>query len=287
MDNSQSHVTQQPSLMVGALTRLLRPLIKLLIHYQVTYPMLSELLKSVYIDVAQSDFRLADKRMTDSRISILTGVHRKDIRKSHAVDNSSSVEPAAVSLGTQLISIWMSDSRYTNKQGKAKPLKRVGRGKRDMSFESLVQSVGRRDIHARSVLDDWLRLGVVELSDNDEVVLRQEAFVPAKGFDEKAFYLGQNVHDHIGAVANNIMGQTQPMLERSVYYGDLSQESVEELHDLAREVATKALKAVDKKARELKEKDGASRASAGRFRMNFGSYFYNEPVNNKEDDGDV
>lgn len=47
-----------------------------------------------------------------------------------------------------------------------------------------------KDIRARSVLDEWLRLGIAHLDDQDRVRLNAEAFVPARGFEEKAFYFG-------------------------------------------------------------------------------------------------
>ncbi len=280
MSNSESKISKQSSLLVKALTRLLRPLIKLLIHNQLTFPMFSELLKSVYVDVAQKDFKLENKRVTDSRISVLTGVHRKDIRKLRA-PNTRMEEPSTVSLGTQLISIWLTNSEYLNTQGSPKPLPRVAID--GVGFDTLVQQVGRQDIHPRSVLDDWLRLGVVEINENDEVVLLIDAFIPQKGFEEKLYFFEQNIHDHLGAVTNNVIGDKNPLLEQSVYYSNLSQESVDTLHLMARQLTTNVLKEIDKKARALKKSDRASMKTKGKFRMNFGSYFYKEATN---EDGD-
>ena len=67
-----------------------------------------------------------------------------------------------------------------------------------VSFETLVASVNT-DIRPRAVLDEWLRLGVVQIDDSDQVCLVVDAFVPEKGLDEKAFLFGQNIHDHLAA----------------------------------------------------------------------------------------
>lgn len=276
MSDSGSNVSKQTGLIIKALEKLLRPLVKLLISYQVTFPMLSELLKSIYVDVAQTDFKLEYKKVTDSRISVLTGVHRKDIKALRGAKHSRLEESGVVSLGTQLISVWLTDRRYLDKQGRAKPLPRMSRGERGTGFDSLVRTVGRQDIHPRSVLDDWLRLGVVELNDKGEVVLLNDAFIPKQGFEEKVFFLAQNIHDHLATVTHNIAGDAPSLLEQSVYYGELSGKSVEQLHAIARRMLTGVLKELDKKAKALKKMDHAEQGTNNQYRMNFGAYFYQE-----------
>jgi len=73
-------MTLSPSL-VAALRHLLRPLVRLLAARGVTYPTLAELLKETYVDVADRDFRLENNSATDSRVSLLSGVHRKYVRR--------------------------------------------------------------------------------------------------------------------------------------------------------------------------------------------------------------
>ena len=66
---------------VKALKKLLRPLVNLLISYGVTYPVFNELVKELFVDVAETDFKLLGKQQTDSRINFLTGIHRKDVKR--------------------------------------------------------------------------------------------------------------------------------------------------------------------------------------------------------------
>ena len=60
---------------------LLRPLIRAMIAQGVTAPALYRIIKRLYVEVAEQDFQLASERQTDSRISMLTGVHRRDVRE--------------------------------------------------------------------------------------------------------------------------------------------------------------------------------------------------------------
>jgi hypothetical protein len=254
-----------------AATRALRPLVGLMIEHGLTYTWLSGVLKSVFVDVADKEFRLPDKRQTDSRLTLLTGVHRKEIRRfresKRVIDED---PPTSIYLGAQLVAIWTGDERFLDSDGNPVPLPRLDRETRP-NFEELVTSVNT-DIRPRAILDEWLRLGAVEVDENDCVKLKTEAFVPSNGFEEKVYYLGRNVHDHIAAARHNVQGEEPPFLERSVYYDELSAESVLELEKLARRESMKVLRTLNRKARELQEADGE--AANADYRINFGVYFY-------------
>lgn len=263
-----------PESLKTAIYTVLRPLVGLLMEHGLTFPWLSGVLKSVFVDVAEKEFRLPDKRQTDSRITLLTGVHRKDVRRIRRQEGGAAEPrpPESVYLGAHLVAVWTSDERFLDLQGHPKPLTRLPRNNAP-SFEKLVTSVST-DIRPRAVLDEWLRLGAVELDDDDCVRLKTDAFIPSKGFDEKAYYLGRNVHDHIAAARHNVQGGEPPLLERSVYYDDLSAESVRELDELAHRGGMKLLQLINRRARELQAAD--RNASDAVHRINFGLYFYRD-----------
>ena len=66
------------------LARLLRPLVRLLIRSGVTFPVLANLIRALYVEVSLRDLLTDAKARTDSRVSLLTGVHRKEIRRLRA-----------------------------------------------------------------------------------------------------------------------------------------------------------------------------------------------------------
>jgi hypothetical protein len=235
--------------LVQALRRLLRPLVRLLLAHQVTFPFLAGLLKEVYVDVAEHDFRLEQKAQTDSRVSLLTGIHRKDVRRLRGVSPADAPTPSSVSLGTAIVTRWTTDERWLDEAGRPRPLPRQAPG-RAASFESLVGSVSR-DIRPRAVLDEWLRLGVAHLDEAGCVQLDASAFIPSKGFDEKAFYFGRNVGDHIAAGAHNLLGEQPPFVDRSLFYDGLGAESIEELRRMSESEGMRALQTVSRRALAL------------------------------------
>src|SRR5262245_46670606 len=242
----------------------------------VTYPQLAELMKAVFVEAAAREFRIAGKTQTDSRISLLSGVHRKDVRRLRASPpDEESVTAKSVPLGAQLVAAWTGLRRFQDKQGHPLPLPRLASQGGGVSFESLVERVSK-DIRSRVVLDELLRLGVVHMDEQDRAVLNVEAFVPRAGVDEKLHYFGRNLRDHAAAAAHNVLGAGEPLLERSVHYDALSEESIRELAALSEKSGMEAVQALNRRAIELEERD-AGRTGAN-HRFTFGIYFFNAPT---------
>ena len=263
-----------PASLITALRRVLYPLVRLMLARGITYTFLADLLKHVFVEVADREFRLAGKAQTDSRISLLTGVHRKDVRRLRALDEATIEEiPPAVSLGSQMVAAWTGLQQYQHPGGGPRPLPRLARAGGEVSFESLVAGVSK-DIRSRAVLDEWLRLGVVHLNDADEVELNTDAFIPKQGFEEKAFYFSHNLHDHAAAAVHNLIGEGAPWLERSVHYDALQLSSISELRNLAAKVGMDALLEVNRRAMALEVPHDGGTPDAQRF--TFGIYFYSE-----------
>jgi len=277
-----------PAALIVAIKKMLRPLVRLLLSFQITLPFLVELLKEIYVEVAELDFPLDNKKQTDTRISMLTGVHRKDTRRLRNQDIERDDLPAVVSIGVQLVAKWVSDPNYLDANNKPKQLALKSNGDDAAhDFEHLVQSVCKQDMRARVVLDEWLRLGVATIVDERWVKLNTLGFIPKKGLEEKAYYLGMNIADHIEASAQNLISEEPPFLERCVYYGGLSDESIESLKQDAEKQGMALLQTLNKKAIKLKIKDkkrfekqtennGTCSDSDQAQRMNFGLYFYSQ-----------
>jgi hypothetical protein len=272
MESNRSQGAVHPAL-IRALRRLLRPLIRLLIREGVTYSALSAMLKDVYVSVAERDYAAPDGRQTDSRISLLTGVHRKDVKRLRALaDAESTGPPVALSLSAQVIALWAGSPDFGDGLGVPRPLPRFA--EEGPSFEALVTRVSK-DIRPRAVLDDWLERGLAHFDAQGRVVLDEAALVPREDFDQLAFYLGRNLHDHIAACDHNLTSGSVPLIERAVYYDRMTPEAVSRLRSLAHDLGMTALLTLNREANALAERqDGATEASQ---RMSFGVYFYAAP----------
>jgi Family of unknown function (DUF6502) len=264
--------------------RTLWPFVKLLLHRGIGYPLLAEALKSVFVGVAESEFPLEGKAETDSRISLLTGIHRRDVkrlreqrRKQRALAVDATPAPAGlpvsteVSLSARVIAVWTGLPSYLDERGDPLPLPRLARKGGEHSFESLVQSLSK-DTRPRALLDEWLRRGIVAIDEQDRVHLNLAMLSTARDLDQRAFYLGQNIHDHVAAIAHDLTGERPAFLEYCVPHSRLTEQSVAELAELARQETLRALQVVHRRATELEARDAGS--SEARARINLGVYFY-------------
>ncbi|MXQ13216.1 DUF6502 family protein [Microvirga makkahensis] len=261
----------EPAKLHAPLARLLRPLVRLLIRSGVTFPMLTELLRELYVNVAEYDFALPGKEQTDSRVSLLTGIHRKEVRRLRGAGAPVNAVPATVSQTSRILARWLADPDFSDGDGHPLPLPRTADPSRP-SFERLVASV-TRDVRPRAVLDEWLDRRLVVIDDQDRAVLVEAAYVPRSGGDQQLYYLGRNLHDHIAAAVTNVEAPSPQFLERAVHYDGLTKELAEQLQQRSREVAMQALQKLNREAHAVS--DGAM---PGRWRWNFGVYVYSEEV---------
>jgi hypothetical protein len=242
----------------------------------ITFPVLTDVLRRLFVEVAVTDILTQPKARTDSRISLLTGIHRKEIRRYREMQPDSTAPPEVVTVATQIIALWLGSPRYVDDRGRPRALPRVAEPGTDApSFEALVCSV-TTDIRPRAVLDDWLSQGLVSMAASDHVVLNADAFVPRPGGAEQLFYFARNQHDHVAAaVANISAGEAAPCLDRSVHYDRLTLAQARELEAFARGAAMRALLEVNRKALELIDA-GAPTDVEPTHRLNFGTFVFND-----------
>ncbi|MGC2166769.1 MAG: DUF6502 family protein [Gallionella sp.] len=262
-----------PVPIMAALRRVLRPMIRLLLSYGIRYQTFCDMVKATFIEVADEEFKLNNKDQTDSRITLLTGIHRRDVKRlrneSFAVNNLS----LQASMSAQVLAVWCGHPEYLDSFGVPLPLSRLLSKGGNHSFEALVQSISK-DFRARVVLDEWLRQGIATLDDQDNVHLVADAFVSPQGIEEKAFYFGQNIHDHLAATVHNLSGAIPPYLERCVYYDNLTAESIKEYERFSKAAGMRAIHAVNRHAIELQKRDAGKPDAI--YRTNFGIYNFSE-----------
>jgi hypothetical protein len=246
-----------------------------LIQAGLTFPALVDLLRTLYVEVALRDLLLDPNARTDSRVSLLTGVHRKEIRRQRETA-AAEPEPPTLSVSSRVIARWLGTKALSDASGAPLPLPRTGA---EPSFETLVASV-TTDIRARALLDEWLASGIAAIDADGNIRLEQAAFVPRGDREQLMFFFARNLHDHIAAAAANVVAaKTAPFYDRSVHYDGLSPEAARQVERAARAAADVALLHVNRDALTIADTDDAAALPDGaprRHRVNFGLYVYRE-----------
>jgi hypothetical protein len=238
---------------------LFAPVARLLVARGVLFPDLVERMKAHYVQAALAQ---AGQRMTDSRVSVLTGLQRRDVARLRGTD----VKDRRPSHLTRLVALWQTGAEWSS-DGQARVLARSGP---EGSFESLAQAV-RRDVHPRTMLDTLVSAGTVTLSeDGQEVRLVQTSYQPLAGSDDQLAYLARNLGDHAQSAFENVQGRDPPHFERAVHYTGLTEAQVAALAARFAAAEMALFQEISQTAARMK----AENAAPGSLRFRAGGYFY-------------
>ena len=250
---------------------MLRPLARFLLRHGVAYPAFAAALKRVFLEAARDELRRTGQKQTDSAVSLLSGVHRRDVRTLGASPMAGPDAPddAPKNLASEVVARWLSDPQYVDPEGLPLPLPRYGPAP---SFDALVTAVSG-DIRARAMLAELERLGIAQHTEGI-VQLLAPGFVPRQDFAKTVALLRDNLHDHAAAATLNAEGGHN-YLEQSVFVDELTAESAHHLHVVAARVWRQAFRTVMREA-QARFDDDRRRASAAErtHRARVGIYFY-------------
>jgi hypothetical protein len=262
--------TPQPTLVLDRVLRVLQPLVRLLLRGGVTYPVFAAALKRVFLDAARAELSGRGMAQTDSAITLLCGVHRRDVRNlSRAAPEAA--PPPPLGLAAQVVARWMNEPAFVGPRGRPLPLPKSGNG---ASFDNLVAGVSR-DVRPRAVLDELLRLGVVREDEGAAIVLAAAGFAPRQGFEEMSWLMAANLQDHAAAAVANLQGEVG-FLEQALFVDQISADSAHQLHQAATAAWRQAFQAVMPLAQARFDADAALPAEQRRHRARFGVYFFSE-----------
>lgn len=252
----------------------LLPLVRYCLLEGVNYPLFVKALKPVFAQAAKLELEKGKVKINDSSISMMSGLHRKDVRELSQEDRQPIVHSGSVA--SLLFTKWVSDPPYLLRNGKPRTLLKNGP---KPSFESLAQSI-TQDVHPGSILKAMQAQGMVRCDHGGKgrtvrVTLVKESFVPRDDLSEMLKLFAANLQDHIAAASTNLRGSDPPFLEQAVFGSGLSEVSVDKLAKFSRRHWEKYSLELIKLANRLYAQD-KNTAQPHRFRL--GNYFYSTPI---------
>ncbi len=271
-------VTQSDDPFHSALSALLAPLAQAMVARGVTIGAATEAMKHALLDAAlEAENTDAASQISDSRISLRTGLHRKDVKRLRQGEAAPSARKS-VNGAAMAISHWANAPEYLDGDGAPRVLVRHG----DRQFDELVKQA-KIDLPAATVLDALIEQGAVETT-ADGYRLLTHSYVPSAGSDQMIAAYEATLEPHLDVATENLLApEGQPRkFDRIVRYSHLSDRAVAELEALATKLAQSALETVNAQARALQaqSRDADQDSQTGRFA--FGAYVRPTPSENKE-----
>ena len=189
----------------NAILVLLRPLMKILLRCGVGYREFSELAKTAYVDVASQDYGIRGRPTNISRVAVMTGLTRKEVRRIR--DQIEAGQPAAEVKATPLAQVlrgWHTESKYLDDFGRPRPLPFDSDG--EISFTKLVKEFGG-DIPPGAMRTEFKRIGAVLEDESGHLVVKRRTARP-NGLDDRLVAdLLRAAYPLISNIAKNIEHQ--------------------------------------------------------------------------------
>lgn len=155
---------------LSALFAALRPIARLLMKAGIGYREFAEVSKCAFVDVSTSDFGLRGRPTNISRVAVMTGLTRKEVKRLRdKIDSGTQVETTKVIPLSEIIHQWHTDSDYVDARGKPKELSfDVGKH----SFASLVKKYGG-DIPPGAMRTELKRVKAIEEAKGGMLVVQR------------------------------------------------------------------------------------------------------------------
>jgi hypothetical protein len=260
----------------SSVQRLLRPLVRILLRNGIPFGTFMELAKWVYVDVAAKEFGIAHKKQTDSRISVITGLSRKEVKNVRQMadhDDLGAVE--RYNRAARVIRGWVRDRTFQDGWGKPALLPAEGEG---ATFSQLIKKYSG-DVPARAVLDELLRVKAVERLKDGRLRLVERAYIPCAEESEKLSILGTDVALLIATIDHNLVcDPNEAFFQRKVAYNNLPAEAIPELRKMTKEHAQALLEYLDHWLAEQDRDSNKMVVGTGRKHAGVGIYFFEEDV---------
>lgn len=256
-----------------AVTRMLAPLVRVLLRHGVSHAEFASWAKQSYIEEAHTHFGMDGKNPTVSRLAIVTGINRKEVKR--ILDLPADVEPAVAkhNRAIRVVTGWLQDSEFNNDKGEPLPLEY---GDAESSFNQLVKRYGG-DVPARALLDELTRVGTVSENDNT-ITLAAKGYVPHESEEAMLDLFATSARDILTTLDHNVSGEGQPRLQMSVAYDDVSAEAVESFRKLSSKKALALLQELDSSLSKQDRTKNPEAGGTGRYRTGLGVYLIEEAV---------
>ena len=260
--------TSIEKVLAESVSRLMRPLVRILLRNGYAYGALAELLRKVFVDVAFLEFPPEGRKQTVSRVSALTGLTRKEVRRLLDRGNSDMTSGQdRYNRAVRVISGWILDKQFQD--GKGKPASLPIEGSRK-SFSRLVKEYSG-DVPTIAMLDMLVDAGSV-VKKADTVRLVRHAYIPGGDSVEKIRILGNDVSELIITIDHNLTADDDDLLfQRKVAWDGISPDAVPKLKKMTFRKAQALLEQLN---REYAKHEQDEEAGVGGKYISLGIYYH-------------
>jgi hypothetical protein len=190
--------------LLSAFRSLMTPLVRILLRNGISFREFAEVVKDVFVAVCARDLVVPGRRLSISRIAIVTGLTRKEVS---AIVRDDELRRKALetnaSRAAKVLEAWHTDTRFLGPYGFPRDLLIEGKDPVG-TFSDLVRE-NSGDMPVRAMLDELSRVGAAKVLDGGEVVrVLKRTYIPTQMTPEMIQIFSQAVRRYIETVDYNL-----------------------------------------------------------------------------------
>jgi hypothetical protein len=197
-------VDRSKSALAACCRGLLRPLARLLLRSGLSWKEFAEIAKGAYVQVATDEFGIRGRPTNVSRVAILTGIGRREVRRQRAaLDAAPETVPTYLNAATRVLAAWHQEPEFLDAAGKPLDLPAQGASP---SFEELWRRHGG-DLPMGALLKELQNVGAVQALPDKQLRVLQRAYIPSRLDPEKVLRAGTVFEDFGNTVVHDLLAQ--------------------------------------------------------------------------------
>lgn len=261
---------------LDALLVALRPIARALLRAGIGFREFDEIAKTAFVDVATKDYGLRGRPTNISRVAVMTGLTRKEVRRLR--DKSAAGQDTAVVRPTPMATIlhrWYTENEFLDDGGKPAELAFDGQG---ASFSSLVRRYGG-DIPPGAMRTELKRIGAVEETDRGTLKAVKRNAIADDVQERLVTGLAWILYPAALTVAHNTRDQADPWIQRIVFTESVRDEDIGRIRRIGSDRLVEFTEAIDDlfaAYEALYDKEGAAGGNTGESQVAGVGVFYFE-----------
>ena len=201
---------------LDAFLLVLRPVVKILFRYGISYGEFAEVAKTAFVDVASSEFGIRGRPTNISRVAVITGLTRKEVRRiRNVIEEGGDIVSVKSTPIAEILSRWHAEDDFLDKNGRPRALQFSGG---EHSFSELVRRFGG-DVPPGAMRTELKRVGSVEEDEKGRLKIKRRSVIPVDKVEKLISSLIHGVYPLICTIEMNseIEGEKEGLPQFTVY----------------------------------------------------------------------
>lgn len=227
-----------------ALLVALRPLASLLLKTGIGFREFAEISKTAFVDVATKDYGLRGRPTNISRVAVMTGLTRKEVRRiRNVVDSGEEGVAVKTTPLAEIMHRWYTEADFVGSDGKPISLPFEGEGR---TFSNLVRRFGG-DIPPGAMRTELKRMGMIHEDEHHVMTPLKRNVAPVEQLDRVTTGLIKGLYPVIGTIAHNLNDENkgETWVQRAAQTKYVRLEDLPKIRKVAREKLTEFTESID------------------------------------------